>query len=88
MCNRDTSSYAKHTEETGHGCSNPVQDVMEVTQIQSKVQVVLLDVFEKRHSCKQHEKGDILNEPDVTTTNVHFDLLIDNGALHVHELYN
>jgi hypothetical protein len=46
MCNRDTSSYAKHTEETGHGCSSPVQNVIEVTQEQSKDQVGLLDVFE------------------------------------------
>lgn len=74
MCNRDTSSYAKHTAETGHGCS-PVQDVMVVTQVQSTVQVGLLDVFEKYHACRQHEKGDIINETNVTTTNVLFDLL-------------
>jgi len=58
MCNRDTSSYAKHTVETG-----PVQDVMEVTQVQSTVQVDLLGVFEKYHACRQYEKGDIINEP-------------------------
>jgi len=52
MCNKDTSSYTKHTEETCHGCSSPVQDVMEVTQVQSKDQVSLLDV----HSGRQHEK--------------------------------
>jgi hypothetical protein len=90
MFNRDTSSYAKHTEETGHGYSSPVQDMMEVTQVQSKVYVGLLDVFEKYHACRQHEKGDIQNEPNVTTTNVLFDLLIDrrDGALPVPELYN
>ena len=90
MCNRDTSIYAKHTEETDHGCISPVQDMMEVTQVQSKVQVVLVDVFEKYHACRQHAKGDILNEPNVTNTNVLFDLLIGSwdGALHVHELYN
>jgi len=89
MCNIDTSSYAKPTVETGHGCS-PVQDVMEVTQVQSTVQVGLLDVFEKYHACKQYEKGDIIKEPSVTNTNVPFDLLIDrgDGALPVHELCN
>jgi hypothetical protein len=58
--------------------------------VQSKVQVGLLDVFEKFNACRQHEKDDILNEPNVTTTNVLFDLLIDRGAgaLPVHELYN
>jgi hypothetical protein len=54
MCNRGASIYAKHTVETVHGC-DPVQDVMEVTQVQSKVQVGLLDVFEKYHASRQHE---------------------------------
>jgi len=63
---------------------------MEVTQVQSTVQVGLLGVFEKYHACRQYEKGDIINEPNVTTTNVPFDLLIDrgDGAHPVHELYN
>jgi hypothetical protein len=36
------------------------------------------------------KRGDILNETNVTTTNVLFDLLIDrgDGALPVHGLYN
>jgi len=36
---------------------------------------------EKYHACRQHEKGDILNEPNVTYTNVLFDLLIDRGMV-------